>query len=92
MKDNVNITYLRLVFYIGHMLVYFRYTNGLEKLLWDTYPVHSAEVDCLSKVEALIEATVISSGKRDDKLTSTLVCSVNLKHRDDSFVLPLLSF
>lgn len=43
------------------------------------YPVHGAEVDCLSKVEALIEAAVVSSGKRDDELSSTLVCSVNLK-------------
>lgn len=51
--------------------------------LSDTYPVHSAEVDRLSKVEALIEATVVGSRKRDDKLTSTLVCSVNLKDSRD---------
>lgn len=49
----------------------------------DAYPVHSAEVYCLSKVEALIEATVVGPRKRYDKLTSTLVCPVNLKETND---------
>lgn len=55
-----------------------------------TYPVHSAEVDRLSEVEALIEAAVVGSGKRDDKLSCTLVCSVNLKdnsHKTSGFLL-----
>lgn len=48
----------------------------------EAYPVYSAEVDRLGKVKALVEAAVIRSRKRDDKLSSTLVCSVNLKQRD----------
>ncbi len=47
------------------------------------YPVCSAEVDCLSKVEALVETTVIGPRKGNDKLSSTLVCTVDLKGRKD---------
>lgn len=53
-------------------------------LRWNnTYPVHRAEVDSLSKVKALIEAAVVGSRKRDHKLTSTLVCSVNLNYGNE---------
>lgn len=45
----------------------------------EAYPVHSAEVDGLSKVKALVEAAVVRSGKRDDEFSSTLVCSVDLE-------------
>ena len=44
-----------------------------------TYPVRGAEVDRLCKVEALVEATVVGSGKGDHKLPGTLVCPVNLE-------------
>lgn len=60
----------------------------LEHQLWNcslrgkkwfgTYPVDGAEVDSFSKVEALVEAAVISSGKGDHKLPSTLVGPVHL--------------
>lgn len=42
------------------------------------YPVYCAEVNSLCEVKALIEPAVICSGEGDDKLTSTLVCAVNL--------------
>lgn len=50
----------------------------MEKNHFGTYPVHGAEVDSFSKVEALVEAAVVSSGKGDHKLPSTLVGSVHL--------------
>lgn len=42
------------------------------------HPVHGAEVDSFSKVEALIESAVISSGKSDHELACTLVGAVDL--------------
>lgn len=48
----------------------------------NSYPVCSTEVNSLSKVISLIEATVIGSRKRDDKLPSTLVGSYNLPKRN----------
>lgn len=48
----------------------------------NAYPVCSTEVNSLSKVISLIEATVIGSRKRDDKLPSTLVGSYNLPKRN----------
>lgn len=47
--------------------------------LSDFYPVCCAEVDCLCKVEALVETTVIGPRESNDELASTLVCTVNLK-------------
>lgn len=52
----------------------------------NTYPVHRAEVDCLRKVKALIEAAVVGSRKRDHKLSGTLVCSVNLNDDKESML------
>lgn len=43
-----------------------------------SYPVHGAEVDRFSKVETLVEPTVVSSGEGDDKLTCTLVSAIDL--------------
>lgn len=43
-----------------------------------SYPVHSAEVDSFSEVEALIESTVVSSGESDDELSCTLVGAIDL--------------
>lgn len=43
-----------------------------------SYPVQCTEVDSFSKVETLIEATVVSSWKSDDKLACTLVRAINL--------------
>lgn len=42
------------------------------------YPVHCAEVDSFSKIETLVETTVVSSRKSDNKLPSTLVGSIDL--------------
>lgn len=44
-----------------------------------SYPVQCTEVDSFGKVETLIEATVVSSWKSDDKLACTLVCAINLE-------------
>lgn len=43
-----------------------------------TYPIDCAEVHSFSKIEPLIEATVVSPGEGDDKLSSTLVGSIHL--------------
>lgn len=42
------------------------------------YPVCCAEVDSLRKVKALVESAVIGPREGNDKLASTLVCTVNL--------------
>lgn len=46
-----------------------------------TYPVGSAKVDSLGKVVALVEATVVSSGKGNDEFSCTLVCADNLRKK-----------
>jgi len=51
-----------------------------------SYPVHGAEVDGFSKVEALVEATVVSSWEGDDKLPSTLIGAVDLHNRRDNCI------
>ena len=43
-----------------------------------TYPVSKGEVDSLSKIESLVETSMIGSGKGDHKLTFTLVSTYNL--------------
>lgn len=43
-----------------------------------SYPVHGTKVDSFSEVEALVESTVICSGESDDKLTRTLVGTIDL--------------
>ena len=43
-----------------------------------SYPVHGTEVDSFSKVETLVESTVIRSGESDDKLACTLVGTIDL--------------
>lgn len=43
-----------------------------------SYPVHGAKVDSFSKVEALVESTVVSSGESDDELARTLVGAIDL--------------
>lgn len=48
-----------------------------------SYPVHGAKVDSLSEVEALVESTVVRSGKGDDKLACTLVGAIDLVIRKD---------
>lgn len=48
----------------------------MEELI--SYPVQCTEVDSFSKVEALIEAAVVSPGKSDDKLACALVGAINL--------------
>lgn len=53
-------------------------TAHLGENRFGTYPIDGAEVHSFSKVEALVEAAVISSGKGDHKLPSTLVGSVHL--------------
>lgn len=55
--------------------------RGLSETGVGTYPIHRAEVHSFSKIEALIEAAVIRSGKGDDKLASALVGSINLGER-----------
>lgn len=52
--------------------------DALETVLFP-YPVHCAEVDCFSKVETLVEATVIRSGESDHKLASALVGTIDLE-------------
>lgn len=46
-----------------------------------THPINSAEVNGLSKIETLIETAVVGSWKRDHKLPSTLISSVNLRRQ-----------
>ena len=43
------------------------------------HPVRKSKVHSLSKVEALIEASMVGSRERDHKLTSTLVSADNLR-------------
>lgn len=43
------------------------------------HPVHGAEVNSFSKVETLVESTVVSSGESDDELACTLVGAVDLQ-------------
>lgn len=50
------------------------------------YPVHGAEVDCLSKVETLVESAVVRSGEGDDELTSTLVGAIDLWLIKEQFI------
>lgn len=54
----------------------------LHALPAEREPVDGAEVDGLSKIKALIEATVVGSRKRNHKLPSTLVRPVNLKETE----------
>lgn len=44
-----------------------------------SYPVHGAEVDSLSKVEALVKSTVVGSRESDDKLASALIGAIDLE-------------
>ena len=54
-----------------------------EKTGFGTYPINCAEVHSFSKIETLIEATVISSWKGDHKLSGTLIGSINLGEKID---------
>lgn len=47
-------------------------------MVWFPHPVHCAEVDSFSKVEALVETAVVRSRKSDHKLPGTLVGSIDL--------------
>lgn len=58
----------------------------------NSYPVHCAKVDSFSKVETLVESTVISSGERDDKLACTLVGTIDLVIRRTEGLLCLLIY
>ena len=52
----------------------------IDRRVWSlTYPVRKGKVDSLSKVESLIEASMIGPRKRDDELTSTLISTNNLR-------------
>ena len=46
-----------------------------------THPVSSAKVDSLSKVVALVKATVVSTREGNDKFSCTLVCADNLRKK-----------
>ena len=46
-----------------------------------TYPVRKSKVDSFSKVESLIEASMVGTRERDDELTSTLVSTNNLREK-----------
>ena len=48
-----------------------------------SYPIHCTEVDSFSKVETLVESTVVSSGKGDDEFACTLVGAIDLMKRKD---------
>lgn len=49
-----------------------------------THPVSSAKVDGLSKVVALVEATMVSTREGNDEFSCTLVCADNLRKKGQS--------
>ena len=59
--------------HLSHCLVLCKQTELFS------YPVHGTEVDSFSKVETLVESTVIRSGEGDDKLACTLVGAIDLQ-------------
>lgn len=58
-----------------------KYKNNFVRLESDNgsfYPVHGAEVNSFSKVETLVESTVVSSWESDDELARTLISAIDL--------------